>query len=223
MQTRWYDEFANSTDRCATGKRTLGALSPAKSRDGLIERLERALMVHHGRRGGEPETRIALDHLLPSPTGESNAPARWRLATTTGRLYPPPVQSEPMKAWHMAEGQKGRRLLASDLREDNRVAAVLAWHFEPISRSGAHRPHLITAAAVRKDVDDPAVRAEYLLALWLLMCVMAAIDRRTIQAGRVGLILDGGIALSARELAHFDFKRGRKREGYRGDYYTLPA
>jgi hypothetical protein len=55
------------------------------------------------------------------------------------------------------------------------------------------------------------------------MCVMAAIDRRTIRAGRVGLVLDGGIALSARELANFDFKRGRKREGYRGDYYTLPV
>jgi hypothetical protein len=128
-----------------------------------------------------------------------------------------------MQAWNMADGQKGRRLLASDLREDNRVAAVLAWHFEPGSRRGVHRPHLITAAAVRKDVDDPAVRAEYLLALWLLICVMAAVDRRTIQAGRVGLVLDSGIALNTRELACFDFKRGRKREGYRGDYYTLPA
>lgn len=90
-------------------------------------------------------------------------------------------------------------------------------------RGGARRPHLVTAAAVRMDVSDPGVRAEYLVALWLLTCVMAAIDRRTIQAGRVGLVLDGGIALSVRELAHLDFKRGRKREGYRGDYYTLPA
>jgi hypothetical protein len=199
-------------------------LSPSESRDDLIGRLERALTVHHGRRGGEPETRIELDHLLPSPTGASNAPARWRVATTTARLYPPPAQSEAMKAWHMAEGQKGRRLLAGDLREDNRVAAILAWHYEPGSRSGSQRPHLITAAAVRRDVEDnPALRAEYLVALWLLMCVMAAIDRRTIQAGRVGLVLDSGIALSAGELASFDFKRGRKREGYRGDYFTLPA
>jgi hypothetical protein len=199
-------------------------LSPAESRDDLIGRLERALTVHHGRLGGEPETRIERDHLLPSPTGASNAPARWRLAATAARLYPPPAQSEPMKAWHMAEGQKGRRLLAGDLREDNRVAAILAWHFEPGSRNGSQRPHLITAAAVRKDVEDnPALRAEYIVALWLLMCVMAAIDRRTIRAGRVGLVLDGGIALSAGELASFDFKRGRKREGYRGDYFTLPA
>jgi hypothetical protein len=52
---------------------------------------------------------------------------------------------------------------------------------------------------------------------------MAAIDRRTIRAGRVGLVLDSGIALSAHELASLGFKRGRKRHGYRGDYYTLPA
>lgn len=196
---------------------------PVESRDDLIGRLERALTVHRGRRGGERETRVELDHLLPPPGGASNVPARWRLATTAARLYPPPVSSDPLKAWHMAEGQKGRRLLAGDLREDNRVAAILAWHFEPGSSGGLQRPHLITAAAVRKDVDDPAVRAEYLVALWMLVCVMAAIDRRTVQAGRVGLVLDGGIGVSAQELATFGFKRGRKREGYRGDYYTLPA
>ncbi len=123
----------------------------------------------------------------------------------------------------MAEGQKGRRLLAGDLRADNRVAAVLAWHYEQGSRSGEQRPHLITAAAVRKDVDDRALRADYLVAVWLLMCVVAAIDRRTIRAGRVGLVLDGGIELSTSELADFGFTRGRKGEGYRGDYYTLPA
>lgn len=209
--------------RRESGIEGVGALIPAESRDDLIGRLERALTVQHGRRRGEPETRIELDHLLPPPGGGSNVPARWRLATTATRLYPPPVASEPLKAWRTAEGQKGRRLLASDLREDNRVAAILAWHFEPGSSGGAQRPHLITAAAVRKDVNDPAVRAEYLVALWLLVCVMAAIDRQTIQAGKVGLVLDSGIGLSREELASFDFKRGRKREGYRGDYYTLPA
>lgn len=207
----------------AVGMRTIGVLSPAEARDDLIERLEHALTVHHGRRGGEPETRVELDHLLPSPTGGGNAPARWRLATTAARLYPPPVDGEPMKAWHMAEGQKGRRLLAGDLRADNRVAAVVAWHYEQGSRSGEQRPHLITAGAVRKDVDDRALRADYLVAVWLLMCVVAAIDRRTIRVGRVGLVLDGGIGLSTSELADFGFTRGRKREGYRGDYYTLPA
>lgn len=128
-----------------------------------------------------------------------------------------------MKAWHTADGHKGRRLIASDLRNDNRVAALLAWHFEPQPKQGGQRPHLITALAVRDDVADTALRAEYLVALWLLTCVMAAIDRKTIEAGRVGLVLDGGIALGSRELADLGFKRGRKSDGYRGDYYTLPA
>lgn len=192
---------------------------PADSPDDLIRRLESALTVHHGRRRGEHETRIELDHLLPSPDAGGGSAARWRLATTAARLYPPPVEGEPLKAWHTADGQKGRRLVVSDLRNDNRVAATLAWHFQP----GAHRPHLITAAAVRLGVEDPALRADYLVALWLLVCVTAAIDRATIQVGHVGLVLDRGIALMPSELAHFGFRRGRKSEGYRGDYYTLPA
>jgi hypothetical protein len=198
-------------------------LIPADSQGDLIQRLESALTVHHGRRRGEHETRIELDHLLPSPGVGGGSAARWRLATTAARLYPPPVEGEPLKTWHMAEGQKGRRLVASDLRNDNRVAAVLAWHFQPGTRGGAHRPHLITAAAVRRNVEDPALRADYLVALWLLVCVTAAVDRTTSQVGRVGLVLDRGIALTPSELAHFGFRRGRKSEGYRGDYYTLPA
>lgn len=200
-----------------------GDVTEGESNEDLIARFAEALTVRHGRRAGDAETRIVLDHLLPSPGGGSKAPARWRLATTASRLYPPPVPSAPIEAWHRADGQKGRRLIASDLREDNRVAAVLAWHFEPRASRTAQRPHLITAAAVRKEVRDPALRAEYLVALWLLMCVTAAIDRRTIQAGQVGLVLDSGIGLDASDLASFGFKRGRKRAGYRGDYYTLPA
>lgn len=179
--------------------------------------------MDYGRRRGEHETRIELDHLLPSPGAGGESAARWRLATTAVRLYPPPVGVDPLKAWHMSEGQKGRRLVASDLRNDNRVAAILAWHFQSGTRGGARRPHLITAAAVRLNVEDPALRADYLVALWLLVCVMAAIDRATTQAGHVGLVLDRGIALTPSELAHFGFYRGRKSEGYRGDYYTLPA
>lgn len=95
----------------------------------------------------------------------------------------------------MAEGRKGRRLLAGDLRNDNRVAALLAWHFEPSGSGGSQRPHLIIAAAIRKDIDDQALRAEYVVALWLLICVVVAIDRRTIKAGRVGLVLDGDRAV----------------------------
>jgi hypothetical protein len=193
------------------------------TQDDLIRRFERALTVHHGRRAGEPETRVELDHLLPDPSAGSAAPARWRLATSAGRLYPPPAPTEAMKAWHMAEGRKGRRLLAGDLHNDNRVAALLAWHFESSGSGGSQRPHLIIAAAIRKDVDDQALRAEYVVALWLLICVVVAIDRRTIKAGRVGLVLDGAIALSSATLIDLGFKRGRKHAGYRGDYYTLSA
>lgn len=199
------------------------ALTLTTTQDDLIRRFERALTVHHGRRAGESETRVELDHLLPDPSAGVAAPARWRLATSAGRLYPPPAPTEAMKAWHMAEGRKGRRLLAGDLRNDNRVAALLAWHFEPSGSGGSQRPHLIIAAAIRKDVDDPAVRAEYVVALWLLICVVVAIDRRTIKAGRVGLVLDGAIALPSATLIELGFKRGRKRAGYRGDYYTLSA
>jgi hypothetical protein len=100
----------------------------------------------------------------------------------------------------VAHGRRteGSRLLASDIRNDNRVAAILAWHFEPGGSGGSQRPHLIIAAAIRKDVEDQALRAEYLIALWLLICVVVAIDRRTIKAGRVGLVLDGAIVLLRR-------------------------
>ena len=102
-------------------------------------------------------------------------------------------------------------------------STILAWHFQPGARGGRHRPHLITAAAVRLDVEDAALRADYLVALWLLVCVTAAIDRATSRVGRVGLVLDRGIALTPSELAHFGFRHGRRSEGYRGDYYTLPV
>jgi hypothetical protein len=94
---------------------------------------------------------------------------------------------------------------------------------EPGGPGSSHRPHLVIAAAIRKDVEDHALRAEYLIALWLLICVVVAIDRRTIKAGRVGLVLDGAIALPATKLTELGFKRGRKRAGYRGEYYTLAA
>jgi hypothetical protein len=54
-------------------------------------------------------------------------------------------------------------------------------------------PHLIIAGAVRKDLEDGALRAEYLIALWLLVCVAAAIDRKTGRVGRIELVLDGAL------------------------------
>jgi hypothetical protein len=133
------------------------------------------------------------------------------------------VESEPVRAWRSANGKKGRRLVATDLHSDNRVAAVLAWHFEAKPARGARRPHLIIAAAVRKDLNDLALRSEYLVALWLLVCVAAAIDRKTGQVGRVGLVRDAGIALTAEEIADLGLQRGRMSDGYRGEYYTFEA
>jgi hypothetical protein len=124
-----------------------------------------------------------------------------------------------MSVWHGADGAKGRRLLAGDLASDNRVAAVLAWHFEP-DTSG--RPHLVTAAAVRDGVE-PSVEAEYLVALWLLACVAVAIDRRTIGRGRVGLVRDSAIGVDRDTLKLLGFRRGRKADGYDGDYYVFEA
>lgn len=133
------------------------------------------------------------------------------------------MENEPLQAWRSADGRKGRRLIAADLHNDNRLAAILAWHFEAKPARGARRPHLITSAAIRKDLEDQALRAEYLVALWLLMCVAAAIDRKTGQVGHVGLVRDTGIALTTVEIAHIDLRRGRTSDGYKGDYYTFPA
>ncbi len=186
----------------------------------LIARLAAALVVDEGRRSGDPETRVSLDHRLPDAGPFDPSPrARWRLATSGARLYPPPVAREPMSVWHGADGAKGRRLLAGDLANDNRVAAARAWHFEP-DTSG--RPHLVTAAAVREGVEL-AIEGEYLVALWLLVCVAVAIDRRTIARGRVGLVRDRAIDvdLDTLTLTLLGFRRGRKADGYDGDYYVF--
>jgi len=198
-------------------------LNPALDSDDLIRRVEGALTVRRGRREGEKETRVEIDHRLPSPHVGGGPSARWRLASSDSRLYPAPVESEPLRVWRSADGKKGRRLVATDLHNDNRIAALLAWHFEAKPAGGARRPHLITAAAVRKDLNDDALRSEYLVALWLLVCVAAAIDRKTGQIGRVGLVRDAGIALTAEEIADLGLQRGRMSDGYKGEYYTFGA
>lgn len=112
---------------------------------------------------------------------------------------------------------KGRRLVANDLANDNRVAALLSWHFEP-DETG--RPHLVTSAAIRSDVVR-AVEAEYLVALWFLVCVAAAIDRRTLKYGKVGVVRDRGIEPTVDQLVAMGFRPGPRRDGYKGDYFTL--
>jgi hypothetical protein len=80
----------------------------------------------------------------------------------------------------------------------------------------------VTSAAVRSGVAA-AVEAEYLVALWLLVCVAAAIDRRTIQRGRIGLVRDSAIDVDLADLKLLGFRRGRKADGYDGDYYVFEA
>jgi hypothetical protein len=91
--------------------------------------------------------------------------------------------------------------------------------FEP-DTSG--RPHLVTAAAVREGVDRP-LEAESLIALWLLVCVASAIDRRMIARGRVGLVRDRAITVDLDLLTLLGFRCGRKTDGYDGDYYVFEA
>jgi hypothetical protein len=176
----------------------------------LVRRFEGAVRVESGRRAGDPETAIAIDHLLPDPAKLGAGRARWRLATARTRLARFPVGTDALAEWHRADARKGRRLIASDLRNKNRAGAILSWHYEP-RRGRNQRPHLITSLAVRHDVG-PDLRAEYMVALWLLTCVALAIDRRTIRRGRVGVVLDNAIELDAAELAAFGLTRGVRKE-----------
>lgn len=184
----------------------------------LVARFADAIAVTEGRRAGDPETRIQLDHRVPTP-GRDGAAVRWRLMTSNRRLYPPPVSRESLSIWHAADGIKGRRLVAFDLTAQHRVAAILSWHFDPGKRS--RRPHLVTAAAVASTDAATATRAEDLVALQMLFCVALAIDSKTVDRHTIGLVADNAIDLSAAELAQLGFVRGPRRGGYRGDYRVL--
>jgi hypothetical protein len=134
-----------------------------------------------------------------------------------------PFSRETLAAFHGAEAEKGRRLTAVDLRNQNRVAALMAWHFEPRpAQGGSRRPLLVVALALAGDTQG-TLRGEYLTACWLLCLIGLAIDRRTVAKGRIGVVLDAAIALSREELAALGFKRGRRRGGYSGDYFELVA
>jgi hypothetical protein len=189
---------------------------PGGGAEKLVARLVTVITVTGGRRGGDPETRVQLDHLMPSPDALDGGTARWHLLTSGKRLFPPPVSREPLQVWHAADGSKGRRLLAADLSRQDQIAAILSWHFE----SSGPRPHLVTSAAVRLGIP-PRRRVEYLVALWLLLCAALAIDRVTVQRGHIGVVLDNAIELDAAELATLGLVRGSSRRGYRGDYFVL--
>jgi hypothetical protein len=138
---------------------------------------------------------------------------RWRLYTARHRLIgvqsPEPARSE----WHRADAAKERRLVAVDVRNSNRVAAFPSWHFEspdikpPRAKAGRRRPHLITSACVREDVEA-RLRGEYMTAALLLTLVVSAIDTVTVAHGRIGVLKDSGITLTPEELDTFGFTPG---------------
>jgi hypothetical protein len=185
----------------------------------VVERLAEVITVEGGRRAGDPETRVHLDHLIPSPPEIVFGRVRWRLSSSQTRLYPPPVSREALAVWHSADGVKGRRLLVRDASVQ--VAAILSWHFEPAGGSRAARPHLVTSSAIREGASG-RLREDYLLALWLLFCAAGAIDLLTVCRGEVGLVRDNAIHLSPTELGQLGLAPGRRRGGYPGDYWVFP-
>jgi hypothetical protein len=194
-------------------------------RNALVDLFAEAIVIEGGRRDGSAETRVTIDLRHPELTDdeEQDGRERWRLRTARHRLARAPFSRDVLAAFHDAEAQKGRRLTAVDLRNQSRVAAMMAWHFEPRPRQGgSRRPHLVTALSVAQDAAGP-LRGEYLVACWLLCMIGLAIDRRTVEKGRIGVVLDAAIALEREELAELGFRRGRKRDGYKGTYYELAA
>ncbi len=193
-------------------------------RDSLLDDLATAVVVEGGRRDGSPATRITIDVRYPNVVHvHEGQPERWRLRTARRRLERAPFSREVLAAFHGAEAEKGRRLTAVDLKNQNRVAALMAWHFEPRpAQGGSRRPHLVVALALAED-QQGTLRGEYLTACWLLCLIGLGIDRCTVAKGRIGVVLDAAIALPHEELAALGFKRGRRRNGYSGDYFELVA
>jgi hypothetical protein len=156
---------------------------------------------------------VRLDHYLPSVGAPDGSAVRWRLYTARHRLIGVPGPEPARSEWHRADAAKGRRLLAVDVRNSNRVAAFLSWHFEdpdikpPRAKAGRRRPHLITSVCVREDVEG-RLRGEYMTVALLLTLVVSAIDTVTVAHGRVGVLEDSGIALTPDELDAFGFTPG---------------
>lgn len=191
-------------------------------RDELMEALAAAVVVEPGRRAGSEETRVGVDLRFPDP-GDAGGRERWRLRSVRHRLAGAPFGRDVLSAFHGADAAKGRRLAAFDLVNEERAAALMAWHFEArAADGGSRRPHLVVALALAHDAKD-ILRGEYLVACWLLCLIGLAIDRRTVAKGRIGVVCDAAIDLSAGDLAGLGFRRGRRRDGYGGDYFELVA
>lgn len=140
-----------------------------RQRDFLLYRLANAIAIEGGRRDGGTETRVRLDLRHPEVADSPHKSSeRWRLRTARHRLARAPFSRETLAAFHRADARKGRRLTAVDLRSESRVAALMAWHFEASStQGGSQRPHLVVALGLAQDARG-ALRAEYLVACWLL-------------------------------------------------------
>jgi hypothetical protein len=211
-------------------------------RNKLVEELADCLTISEARWDGDPQTVIHIDRLLPAltpPKGtvendddDADRDARWRVRTAKPpHLYGFPAPRDALAEFHRADARKGRRLLVRDL-DAGHVAAVLAWHFEEglrevdehkRSRGGRLRPHLVTSMTIRQDTAG-ATRGEYGVMLWYLLLVVAAIDRRTVNRRRVGVLADSAIILTPDELLVLGLQKGpsSKHGGYAGRaYYEL--
>jgi hypothetical protein len=213
-------------------------------RNKLIAELTGCLTISEARWNGDPQTVVHIDRLLPTlapPRGtvendddDADMDARWRVLTAKPpHLYGFPAPRDALKEFHRADARKGRRLLVRDL-DAGHIAAVLAWHFEEgppedaghkRSRGKRLRPHLVTSIAIRQDAAT-TTRGEYMVMLWYLLLVVAAIDRRTVKRGRVGVVADSAISLTPDELRALGLQKGpsSKYGGYPGRaYYELAA
>lgn len=191
----------------------------APQREPLVDRLANALTIDSSLRSGERTTAVSLDHRVPDLSPGDDR-ASWRLATARRRLTRFAGSRAAIEQWHRADPAKGRRLIAGDLANHNRTVAILSWHFEP-RRGRDGRPHLITSLGLR--TATKALRADDLVAAWLLTCVALAIDRRSADHKRIGVVLDNAIDVARTELSAWGFRRGPRRSGYSGAYYELKA
>jgi hypothetical protein len=213
-------------------------LLPRRSK--LIDELAACLTISQARWEDDPQTVVHIDRLLPTratPTGtvendDGDGDARWRVLTAKPpHPYGFPAPANALEEFHRADAKKGRRLLVRDL-DAGHIAAVLAWHFEDgppediehkRSRGKRLRPHLVTSMVVRDDATG-AILGEYTVMLWYLLLIVAAIDRRTVNRRRVGVIADNAIILTSDELHAFGLRKGpsTKHGGYADRaYYEL--
>jgi len=220
----------------------LGRLLPLRSK--LIDELADCLTISEAHWDGDPQTVVHIDRLIPTlaaPEGtvengddDADRDARWRVRTAKPpNLYGFPAPRDALKEFHRADARKGRRLLVRDL-DAGHVAAVLSWHFEEgpaegiehkRSRSKRLRPHLVTSMAIRQNATR-ATQGEYMVMLWYLLLIVAAIDRRTVKRGRVGVVADSAIILTPDEMGALGLRKGpaSKHGGYPGRvYYELSA